>query len=95
MRNPIFKAQVAALFEKTANGRVQRGHEIIEGARDVASTTGNLLGAGYRGLSKLVDPAGAPGFVSRGVAGAGAGRSYDSTAPMGAPLNEKPGVDPG
>jgi hypothetical protein len=33
-------------------------------------------------------------FVGRGASATGAGRSYDSTAPMGAPVNEKPGEVP-
>jgi hypothetical protein len=32
--------------------------------------------------------------VERGAFATGAGRSYDSTAPIGAPVNEKPGVAP-
>jgi len=87
VKNPVFKAQVDALFEKTAighdphavlaamphaqSGDLRRGLALMSGAHGAASGAGDILGAGYHGVSKLVDPTGPPGFFSRGLASAG------------------------
>lgn len=70
MKNPIFKAQVTALFEKKSNADVRRGHEIFEGVKDIGSAAHGVLGAGYRGVSKFVDPA-EGGNLGQGLANAG------------------------
>ena len=87
MKNPIFKAQVAALFEKTAlgqdphavlaqmppgeSGDLRRGLELIGGAKDIGSAAKSVLGAGYRGLSRVMDPVGESGLLAKGIGHAG------------------------
>ena len=70
MKNPIFKAQVDAAFDKTSNADVRRGQEIFEGVKDIGSAAHGLLGAANRGLSKFVDPAGS-GILGNSLSSAG------------------------
>lgn len=72
MTNLFFKAQVKALFEKTAlgqdpravlakmphedSGDLRRGLALLEGAKGTAHAAKDIAGAGYHGLSKLVSP---------------------------------------
>jgi hypothetical protein len=72
VKNPFFKAQVVALFEKTAlgqdpravlakmphedSGDLRRGLALLEGAKGTASALKDVAGAGYQGVSRLVSP---------------------------------------
>lgn len=76
MKNLVFKAQVAALFEKTAFGqdpravaaiapprvanRIHRGLGLMEGAKGVAGAGRDAAAAGYSLLGKVLDPTVAP-----------------------------------
>lgn len=86
MKNPVFKAEVDAIFKKASflqnpnevaqkmphadSGDLRRGLALAEGAKGVASGAKDILGKGYRGLSALASPA-AGGLAARGVASAG------------------------
>ena len=78
-KNPIFKAQVTALFEKTAflqdpnavlakmphedSGDLRRGLALMEGAKGTAHALKDVAGAGYGALSKFVSPSGNGGGI--------------------------------
>jgi hypothetical protein len=77
VKNPFFKAHVAALFEKTAlgqdphavlakmphedSGDLRRGLALLEGAHGVAGATKDVAHAGYKGLSRFLSPPSAEG----------------------------------
>lgn len=88
MKNQLFKAVVDAAFEKVSfgldpqevaakmpradSGDLRRGLALIDGVKGVASSGKDILGAGYRGLSKLVSPsAGESGLAAKGMSQVG------------------------